>query len=354
MSRVPHDHGHSSHRASNGHWVTRQTKVLRKILSLSQIVASHLIHLYMLAMPDYYGYAGIVDMQSRFRREIACLIRMKEVINELTGLIGGRALHPVAHIPGGFTAIPSKDGFASILRKLKQIRPLAKEVVKNVSRFDVPDFNSNSEYVALADDTEYAINEGRIVSTNGLNIAVKDYRRTLRESQVSYAFAKKSNIASRSSFMVGALARLNNKFEKLQPQTKELARKIEFEVPNSNPFNDNLAQSLEVVDGIERCIKLIESNTFEDQDVRVRAGFGEGNSVTEAPRGLLFHSYRINRKGVVEQADIVTPTSHNFLNIEKDLKELVAQNRDRNRDHIRLLCEQLVRAYDPCFSCSVH
>jgi len=334
--------------------VTRQTKVLRKILCLSQIVASHLIHLYMLAMPDYYGYAGIVDMQSRFSGEIARLIKMKEVMNELTGLIGGRALHPVTHMPGGFTAIPPKDSFISILRKLKQIKPLAKEVVKDVSRFGVPDFNSSSEYVALADETEYAINEGRIVSTKGLNIAVKDYRRTFRESHVSYAFAKKSNIVSRSCFMVGALARLNNKFEKLQEQTKALAKQVDFEVPNSNPFNNNLAQSLEVVDGIERCIKLIESNTFEDEDVRRRAGSGEGCSATEAPRGLLFHSYRINRKGVVEQADIVTPTSHNFLSIEKDLNELVAQNRDKSRDRIRLLCEKLVRAYDPCFSCSVH
>lgn len=334
--------------------VSHQTKVLRKIMCISQIVSSHLIHLYMLAMPDYFGYPGIVEMQTKFDKQIMRLMRMKEVMNELTALIGGRALHPVTHLPGGFTAIPSNEAFSCILKNLQRIRPLAKEVVKDVSRFKVPDFHSNSEYVALAAENEYALNEGRIISTKGLDIALQDYLEFFRESEVSYAFSKKSTIANRSSFMVGALARLNNKFDKLHNRTKALAKEISFQVPNDNPFHNMLAQSIEVVDGIEQCMQLIKSNTFEDEDIDIRIRPGEGGSITEAPRGLLFHWYKINKKGVVEQANLVTPTSHNFQNIEKDLKKLVAENKNRKRDQIRLLCEQLVRAYDPCFSCSVH
>jgi coenzyme F420-reducing hydrogenase alpha subunit len=334
--------------------VSQQTVILRKIFCISQIVASHLVHLYMLAMPDYYGYTGIVDMQPHFKKEITRLMLMKQVVNELTALIGGRALHPVTQIPGGFTAVPKEDALGAILNKLKQIKPQAKEVVKDVSRFNVPDLHSDSEYVALASDNEYAISEGRIVSTEGLDASVDDYHQFFEESEVAYAFAKKSTIKGRSSFMVGALARLNNKFDKLQDQTKSLAKEIGFKVPNNNPFYNNLAQSLEVVDGIQRCTKLIESNSFRDEDIHVRINAGEGGCVTEAPRGLLYHWYRINRKGVVEKANIVTPTSHNFLNIEKDLKQLVDENKNRKRDQLRLMCEQLVRAYDPCFSCSVH
>ena len=334
--------------------VSEQTKVLRRIMCLSQIVASHLIHLYMLAMPDYYGYSGIVDMQSKFRKEIARLMKMKEVMNELTGLIGGRALHPVTHMPGGFTAVPSNEAFASVLEKLKKIRPLAEQVARDISRFDVPELHCDSEYAALAGDGEYTVNEGRIITTKGLDIAVEDYYKVFEESQVDYAFAKKSTIKKRSSFMSGALARLNNKFDRLQSRTKTLANRLGLNIPSDNPFHNNMAQSLEVVDGIERCIQLIESNTFEDEHFRVRIQPGAGGSMTEAPRGLLFHWYQINRKGVVEKANIVTPTSHNFLNIEKDLKKLVQENKDKEPDQIRLLCEQLVRAYDPCFSCSVH
>ena len=334
--------------------VSEQTKVLRKILCISQIVSSHLIHLYMLAMPDYYGYGGIVDMQRGFSKQISRLVKMKDVMNALTGVIGGRALHPVTHLPGGFTAIPSMDQFDNVLRQLKKIRPLAKQVVKDVSGFQVPDFQSESEYVALSSGTEYAIEQGRIVSTKGLDISVDDYHSVFKESEATYAFAKKSTIAGHSSFMVGALARLNNKFDRLQKKTKKVANECGFVLPSCNPFHNNLAQSLEVVDGIERCIRLIESNSFEDETNTVNIRPGEGGSITEAPRGLLYHWYRVNRRGIVEKANIVTPTSHNFHNIEKDLKKLVHEHKNKSRDEIRLLCEQLVRAYDPCFSCSVH
>jgi sulfhydrogenase subunit alpha len=334
--------------------ISEQTQVLRKLICISQVVASHLIHLYMLAMPDYYGYPGIVDMRGDFNKQIGDLMKMKEVMNELTGLIGGRALHPVTHVPGGFTAIPSNEAFVSVLKKLKGIRPLATKVAEEVWRFDVPDFHCDSEYAALDDDGEYAVNKGRIISTKGLDIAVEDYYQTFEEAQVDYAFAKKSTIRKRSSFMVGALARLNNKFDKLHDRTKTLVEQIGLKIPSDNPFHNNLAQSLEVVDGIERCIQLIESVHLQDEDFRIYVKEGAGGSVTEAPRGLLFHWYKINRKGIVEQANIVTPTSHNFQNIENDLNKLVSQNKGKERNEIRLLCEQLVRAYDPCFSCSVH
>ncbi len=334
--------------------VSEQTGVLRKLMSISQITASHLIHLYMLAMPDYYDYPGIIPMREGFSRQLGHLLQMKEVVNELTGLIGARALHPVTHLPGGFTAIPSNAAFVTILEKLKGIRSLSHQVVEDVSQFDVPDFHCDSEYVALDDKGEYAVNEGRIVSTEGLNVDVNEYDEFFEESEVSYAFAKKSNLRQRFSFMVGALARLNNKFDKLQPETKTLADGVDVEFPSDNPFHNNIAQSLEVVDGIERCIQLIESTDFEEEDFHIRIKPGEGASVTEAPRGLLYHKYRVNRKGIVERANLVTPTSHNFQNIEKDLKKLVDENKDKSRDQIRLLCEKLVRAYDPCFSCSVH
>ena len=334
--------------------VSEQTKILRKIMTISEIVASHLIHLYMLAMPDYYGFGGIVEMRDRFTKEITRLMRMKDVMNGLTGLIGGRALHPVTHLPGGFTTIPPMEKFAGILEQLKQIKPMAAEVVKDISRFNIPDFHSDSEYVALNNENEYAVDEGNIISTRGLNISVRDYLDSFEEVETSYAFAKKSAIKGRSSFMTGALARLNNKFDKLGAETKFLARETGFTVPNDNPFYNNFAQSLEVFDGINRCIELIEFNKFKDEDVNVTISPGQAGAATEAPRGLLYHWYKIDRKGFVEQANIVTPTSHNFLNIEKDLKKLVEQNKDKDRDQIRLLCEQLVRAYDPCFSCSVH
>ena len=155
--------------------VSAQTTVLRHVFSLSQIVASHLVHLYMLAMPDYYGYPGVTGMQEHFGEKLARCIRMKEVVNRLSGAIGGRALHPVTHLPGGFTSIPNPEEFGAILEQLKSIRKDAEQVVRDVAQFQFPDFYAPCEHVVLDRAQEYAINEGRIVSDRGLDISVDDY-----------------------------------------------------------------------------------------------------------------------------------------------------------------------------------
>ncbi len=334
--------------------VSEQTVTLRRLMCLSQIVASHLVHLYTLAMPDYYGFPGIVGMQERFGDRLLRLMRMKDVMNELTGIIGGRALHPVTALPGGFTAIPRQQEFDSVLEKLKSIREDAAQVVRDVADFKLPDFHADCEHLALDVEQWYAINGGTIVSDRGLSIEIEQYGEHFHETEVPYAFAKKSVVGDQTTIRVGALARLNNKFDKLQERTKSLAGEINFSPPDDNPFHNNLAQSLEVADGIEQCIQILEANSFEDEEIYSAPEAGEGGAMTEAPRGLLYHWYRIDRQGAVGEANIVTPTSHNFLVIERDLKELVAQHRDLEPPRLRLLCEQLVRAYDPCFSCSVH
>jgi sulfhydrogenase subunit alpha len=303
---------------ATGIQVSEQTTVLRHLFAVSQIMASHLVHLYMLAMPDYYGYPGVTGMLDRYRDKVARFIRMKEVVNHLSGLIGGRALHPVTHLPGGFTAIPHPDAFGAVLEQLKSIRVDAEQGVRDVVDLHVPEFFAPCENVALNTENRYSFNEGRIISDRGLDIPVDDYDAHFQEWEVPYAFTKQSAIAGR------------------------------------NIFRHTLAQSLEIVEGLEQCIAILESRVFEEEEIYASPAPGEGGAATEAPRGLLYHWYRVNRKGVVEQAKIVTPTSHNFLVIERDLKELVTEHRDLDRDKLRLLCEQLVRAYDPCFSCSVH
>ena len=334
--------------------VSSQTKILRNLMSSSQIAASHLIHLYMLAMPDYYGKNSISELLPTFKKEVDRLIKMKEILNELTGLIGGRALHPVTFLPGGFTNIPEQDKFYAILEKLKSIRNDAREVVLDVSKFKVPVFSFNTEYVALDKKGEYALDEGMIISNAGLNVSVDKYHDSFEESEVDYAFAKRSMIKGRKYFLTGALARINLKYEKLQPETKKLAKDIGFSVPNNNPYMNNLAQSFEVYDLIQHCINVLEANVFkyEDYDIKIRAG--EGGAMTEAPRGLLYHWYKIDSKGLVTAVNLITPTSHNFMNIEESLKSMIKENLGKTRDEIRLMAEELVRAYDPCFSCSVH
>ncbi len=334
---------------------TRQTAVLRELLTRSQIAASHLVHLYSLAMPDYYGAASVAGLLPGKADAVRRMIRMKTVLNDLTALIGGRALHPISQVPGGFTAVPGAGACARVRQRLLDIRDDAARVVDDVAALEVPALESESVRVGLAGGTDYPVNGGRIVSTSGLDVDVDRYPERFAESRVPYAYTKPSRIVGEERpFMVGALARINVKFETLREETRRLAEDHGITAGERNPFRNLVAQALEVHDSVLRCAGLLEGETFRDDPARAPIKAGEGGAATEAPRGLLYHWYAIDRRGVVEKANIVTPTSHNFLSLEGDLRTLVRANAGRPREELVMLCEKLIRAYDPCFSCSVH
>ncbi|MEW6418007.1 MAG: Ni/Fe hydrogenase subunit alpha [Nitrospirota bacterium] len=343
-----------------------EIKKIRKIMSLSQIAASHLVHLYMLALPDYYkvelssgrsnplpppfskgGKGGLLN-------EINRLIRLKEAVNNITALFGGRSLHPVAMVVGGFTKVPSRDEIGRMIKQLEDIKKDALETVKIISGLSCPDFNNNMEYVAIISDEGYAINEGTIASISGLKVEVGDYHYYFEENEVLYSNAKRTVLKGKDPIMVGALSRLNIKFDMLHAEAKKAAEKIGFKILVKNPYLNNVAQAIEIVHSIWECIELLDSLSIKDFFIKVNVREGSGSAATEAPRGMLYHQYELNGRGVIERANIVTPTAYNFLSLEKSLKKLVNENIDKPVEEISLLCEMLVRAYDPCFSCSVH
>src|SRR4030066_561721 len=327
---------------------------LRKIMTLSQIVSSHLIHLYMLAMPDYFKLHSVVDMLPRFGSEIQRLLKMKEVMNNITAQFGGRALHPVAMVVGGFTGFPPRDAIGKMLRELESIKDDAIEVLRVISELPFPDLSSDTDFVAIHDPSSYAINEGCIVSDNGINVKEDEYYTIFEEVEVPYSNAKRTNLKGRGSLISGALSRLNIKFDTLHEDAKRAVKNIGFRVSDRNPFHNNVDKAIEGVPGISRCKELLEGLTHEKPEIQIKVKEGEGIAITEAPRGLLCHHYVLNRRGVVEKANIITPTAHNFMGIEESLRNLVQKYIHEKKEEITLKCEMLVRAYDPCFSCSVH
>jgi coenzyme F420-reducing hydrogenase alpha subunit len=281
-------------------------------------------------------------------------MKMKEVVNNITALFGGRALHPVVMVVGGFTDLPSRDLVGKMIKELEDIKADAREMLRVVSELPFPDVTNNSEYVAIHTPSGYAINEGFIVSNNGINIKEDEYYSVFGEDEVLYSNAKRTIIKDRGSLMSGALARLNLKFDMLHEDAKKAAKEIGYDIPDDNPFHNNLAQAIEIVHGISECIELLEGLTTKRPEIQIKVREGEGFAATEAPRGLLCHHYVLNRRGVVERANIITPTAHNFLSIEENLKKLVQKHINEEKEELILKCEMLVRAYDPCFSCSVH
>jgi coenzyme F420-reducing hydrogenase alpha subunit len=334
---------------------SEQTVALREVSCLSQIAASHVVHLYALVLPDYVGAQGLPEMMASRQADIARLVRMREVLNDLTTLVGGgRALHPIGTVVGGFTSVPRGEDLRVVRDRLIGLRTAADETVRLIAGLETPVLDSDREFLALKRRDGYAVNGGRLLSSAGLDHPESAYREVVEEEQVPYAMAKRARIRRRGALMVGALARFNVKHEQLAPRAQAVAHEVGFSLPDSNPFHNNLAQAIEIVHAIEECIARLGDMEPQPERPMVRPAAGEGSAITEAPRGLLYHSYAVNRRGIVEHADIATPTVHNFLQIEHDLRAIAGDQASPSLDEIRLRCEMLVRAYDPCFSCSVH
>lgn len=333
---------------------SQQTKDLRKLLAISAHIQSNVFSMYFLALPDLMGYESAIAMTKDQLGLVKRGLRLKKMGNDIGDLIGGRAVHPVTAVVGGFTALPNRYKIQTIRKRLLETKQDAYDTVDLFSELEIPDFERTCEHMAISDPKEYAINHGRLRSTEGLDIDEKEYRDYIHEKQVPYSMALHSHVKNRDSFMVGALPRVNINFSQLSPDAKDAAKRSSVKFPNFNPFVSHLARAIELVHNIDESIEIIDRLSFKEEwrDIKCRSGFGA--AITEAPRGSLYHSYDLDNNGIVRGVDLVPPTSHNTYNIEKDMNEFVQTILDLPLDEITLKCEMLIRAYDPCISCSVH
>jgi len=281
-------------------------------------------------------------------------LKLKKLGNDITDLVGGRAVHPVTAVVGGFTSIPNKNQMQIVRKRLVEAKQDAFDTVDLFSNLEIPDFTRKCEHLAISDPMQYSINKGRLKSTEGLDIDEMEYRDYISEKQVSYSTALHSQIKNRGSFMVGPLPRVNLNFKQLSSDAKKVAKDSGIKLPNFNPFISHLARAIELVHNIDESIEIIDRLPLRDEkrDIICKSGFGA--AITEAPRGSLYHSYDLDSNGIVKGADIVPPTAHNAYNIENDINKFVGTILDLPVDEITLKCEMLIRAYDPCISCSAH
>ncbi|MBN1368021.1 MAG: nickel-dependent hydrogenase large subunit, partial [Dehalococcoidales bacterium] len=127
--------------------------------------------------------------------------------------------------------------------------------------------------------------------------------------------------------------------------------------PCHNPFMITVAQVVECLHGAEEAISIIDkllAKGIKEEPINVKVRAGRGVGAVEAPRGILFHDYTYDENGIVQKANCIIPTNQNHNNIQHDMEELVPKILDQSEDKIRLTLEMLVRAYDPCISCSTH
>jgi len=338
---------------------SEQTIKLRQLGFNAEQLQSHYLHILYLVAPDLLGVGSVIPLAETHPEIVKLALRVKRLANDILCTIGGRHIHPVACKVNGFSHLPTVKELRSLQERLIASREDLRTIVDLLKTLRLPDFWRETEYISLTDHgQEYAYIRGDVKSSDGWRRPVSEYRDWLQEWVVDRSTAKHAK-ASRNAYMVGALARFNNNYEALCPQAKAVAEELGLKPINCNPFMNNIAQIVECVHCTEHSIKLIDELLEmglkpEDghKNVKVRAGTGVG--AADVPRGILFHEYTVAADGTITGANLVIPTGQNYANIEADMRAFVPQILDRPEAEIKLLLEMLVRAYDPCISCSVH
>ena len=343
-----------------------QTVALRRLLLDLEFIDSHVLHIYLLALPDLVGAKSFLPLVASHEKVVRRALRLKRAVNELSDILVGRHVHPISAIVGGFTKIPAEAELEQMHETLTALRPDLEATVALIASLVFPQFERPTEYVALTtDDGAYPLLAGDIGSIDGVRLAKKEYRRATNETVVPHSSAKHTHL-TRDSYTVGALARFNLNHAKLLPRGKEAARVLGLKAPSHNPFLNTVAQTVEAAHCLEEAIGLVGGllehgvdrteallvGLNESGRIAVRAG--EGVGAIEAPRGILFHRYRIDAAGIITDADCVIPTNQNLASIERDMRAFVPGILHKSDAEVTLGLEMLVRSYDPCISCSTH
>ena len=340
--------------AACGVTVDGQLRELRRLLYCGEWIESHALHVYMLHAPDFLGYPSGIHLAQDHRATVERGLRLKKVGNEVMIVLGGREIHPVNVRLGGFYRLPRLAELRALREPLLRARDDALATTAWVAGFEFPDVEPQRVFAALSHPDEYAINEGHLRSSRGLDVPVSAFEDHVREEHVAHSTALHATIDG-EPYMVGPLARYALNYAQLSPLAQEAARAAGLGTVERNPFKSIVVRAVETVYACDEALRIIDQYEPPERsfvDVPPRAG--RGHACTEAPRGTLYHRYTINDEGIVLDARIVPPTAQTQAVIEDDVRDVVRGHLDVPTDQLQHLCEQAVRNHDPCISCATH
>ncbi|MBX7246156.1 MAG: Ni/Fe hydrogenase subunit alpha [Candidatus Sumerlaeaceae bacterium] len=335
--------------------VQGQLRELRRLLYCGEWIESHVLHIAMLNAPDFLGYPDAIQMARDHPDLVKLALQLKKTGNSIVNLLGGREIHPINVRVGGFYRVPTKAELEPLVEKLKWAQDASLQLIKVAAGLTFPDFEQDYEFVALRHPDEYPFNEGQIVSSRGIDIPAREYDAHFAEEHVEHSNALHSYIKGHGAYFVGPLARYNLNFNRLSPMAQQAAKEAGLGESCRNPFKSIIVRGVETLWACEEALRIItnyEMPPAPHVEIRPRTAVGYG--CTEAPRGILYHRYRLDNHGVILDATIIPPTSQNQKIIENDLRNFVAENLDLPTEKLSLRCEQAIRNYDPCISCATH
>ena len=330
---------------------SKQTEILRELLNIGGTIQSHTLHLYFMVLPDYLGYPNALKMASEYKEEFKRALRLKKLGNEIVRTIGGRDIHPIAAVVGGFTRLPDKKQLNLLLKNLRAAKKDSNKTLKLFSKLEYPKFEKFKEYFALEGDSYFSTTD-QIACKGKTCIPINNYEKHFREYFKQGSTAEFA-VKGQKSYMVGALARIVNNRKLISKENQPYLNIIRNNM--YNPYMNVLAQAIEIHEGVKRCIDVIENLKLKEEAlVEVKPKKAVGFGASEAPRGILFHKYEFDKKGFSKFVNITTPTTQNLQNIEDNIRALLSSLLDEDKKTIQLEIEKLIRAYDPCISCATH
>jgi len=335
--------------------VDGQLRELRRLIYCGEWIESHALHVYMLHAPDFLGYEDAIQIAKDHPAIVEQALKLKKIGNDLMVLLGGREIHPINIRVGGFYKVPTKAELDRMVKPLEWALETALQTVKWTATLPFPEFERDYEFVSLRHPDEYPLIGGRIVSNKGMDIPLEEYPAHFEEQHVEHSTSLHSVIKARGEYFVGPNARYSLNFDKLPSIAQKAARDAGLGKTCNNPFKSIIVRAVELVFACHEALRIIKQYKMPDSPaitVKPRAGTGHGCS--EAPRGSLYHRYTIKDDGIITFATIIPPTSQNQKVIESDLREYVSTRLDLPQDKLTWECEQAVRNYDPCISCSCH
>ncbi len=330
---------------------------LRRLLYCGEWIESHALHIYLLHAPDFLGYPDAVHLAKDHPEAVRHGLELKKAGNHLMQVVGGREIHPVNVRIGGFYRCPTVDELGALRPELERALALAEETVRFAAALDFPDIEEDYEFVALRNEREYPMNEGEVASNRGLRVPMHQFEDVFEEVHVAHSTALHSVRRGAGSYLVGPLARYALNHDRLPPRARSAANEAGLGGTVRNPYRSIVVRAVEVVFACEEALRLLDhyrppAAPFVEPPPTFRAT--EGSAITEAPRGMLYHRYRLNDGGLIEAAKIVAPTSQNQKRIEDDLRHLVERSLALDDASLTDACERAIRNHDPCISCSTH
>jgi sulfhydrogenase subunit alpha len=344
---------------SQGIEVTEQTRTLRRLAYDGLMIRDHALHLYFFVLPDVLGVDSIFDIPDDPGSAGHTLLRdsfdIKRLGTDISNAVAGAAIHAPLPTVGGFLKSPDPSKFPGLISRLEAVRP---QVLRGIEAFLEWDARlvRNADYLCLWNEARFDFLEGDVLNSDGEKISLSRFEDFLKYVRIPHSQAEGYRFSgTQEDYLVGALARINLGRNALHPRTKADAADAVSAFPSDNVYHNNLAQAIEVLHCVDEAIDILRTvRPTDEQPVRVPARSGKGAALIEAPRGLLYHSAKVNGEGIVEDYDVVVPTAQNQINIENDLRYHFERNLDKDDEGLRMDAESIIRAYDPCMSCATN